>query len=622
MELRNYPRRARLGALSILAGLLVSSAWHSGRAADPQPYDITIEPTGDATIDQGVKASATLVSLRDTAPVGGFALLARARADAVRFVTVLNSQGYYDGTVTITVAGHKWDDPALPELLDATPQGTSVPVVVSMTTGPLYRIGKIELTGNVPPAAQAAFGLQPGAPARAADVLAARDSLLANLHNSGYALAKVAEPEALLRPPTQTLDIVIAVDAGPAVALGPIAISGLEQTNEAFIVNRLLLHQGDQFSTDKIEAARQDLASLGIFSSVRIEPATALDAQGQLPLQVTVVERPLHSVNLGASYSTDLGAAATASWTHHNLWGNGEQLTLSAAAEDFGGTAAINPGYRLSADLLFPDWRQRDQTLDLNVLGIDETLQAYSRRAVIGAATVTRKLDPDWNVSIGLQLEEAYIVQNGTGRDYTLLQLPTAVAYDTTHASLDPANGLRAKLSLVPSQSLLNGGTTFVIAQAAASTYLDVGALLFGTTGRSVLAARALAGSVAGASTFDIPPDQRFYAGGGGSVRGFRFQSLGPQFGKNEPVGGTAVDTFSLEWRQRIGETYGAVAFVDAGQIGSNSIPFQGQVHVGAGVGVRYYTAFGPLRLDFAVPVNRLPGGDIFEVYIGLGQAF
>ena len=615
-------RRARLGALGILAGLVASSAWHGGHAADPQPYDVTIRPTGDAAIDQEVKDSAALVGLRDTAVVAGFALLARARADADRFRTVLDSEGYYDGTVSITVAGHKLDDPGLPELLDATPQGIHVPVVVSLTTGPLYHIGRMEMTGNVPPAAQAAFELRPGAPARAAEVLAARDKLLASLRNAGHALAKVAEPEAVLRPQTLTLDISIAVDAGPAVALGPIAISGLERTNEEFIRKRLLLSQGDRFDADKIEAARQDLASLGIFSSVRIDPATALDAQGQLPLQLTVVERPPRSVSLGASYSTDLGAAATASWTHHNLFGNGEQFTLSAAAEDFGGTAALNPGYRLSADLMFPDWWHRDQTLDLNVLGIDETLQAYSRRAVVGSTTVTRKLDPDWNVSVGVQLEEAYIVQAGVGRAYTLLQLPLSVGYDSTQASLDPAHGLRAKLSLEPSQSLLNGGTTFVIAQAAASTYFDVGALLFGTTGRSVLAARVLAGSVEGASTFDIPPDQRFYAGGGGGVRGFRFQSLGPQFGKNEPVGGTAVDTFSLEWRQRFGDSYGAVAFVDAGQIGSNGVPFEGPVHVGAGVGVRYYTSFGPIRVDFAVPVKREPGGDAFEVYIGIGQAF
>lgn len=623
--MRRLPRpapRARLGAVGLLVSLLAFAVWHGGRAADPQPYDVTIEPTGDAAIDQGVRDSATLVSLRDTAAVGGFALLARARDDAERFHTVLDSTGHYDGTVSIVVLGRKLDDPSLPALLEATPQGTHVPVVVSLTPGPLYHIGQIDLTGDVPPSARAAFGLRPGMPARAADVLAARDKLLASLRGSGHALASVGQPEATLRRQTQTLDIAIAVDAGPAVTLGPIALLGLRRTNKDFMRRRLLLHQGEQFDPDRIAAARQDLASLGMFSSVRIDPASALDAQGQLPLHVTVAERPPRSISLDAAYSSDLGAAATASWVHHNLFGNGEQLTLSASAEDFGGTAALAPGYQLSADLVFPDWGQRDQSLDVKLLGIDENLQAYSRRAVIGSATVARKLDLDWSAGVGVQLEQAYIVQNGTGHPYTLLQAPLSLSYDSTRGSLDPTQGLRAQLSLEPSESLLYGGSTFVIAQASASTYLDVGALLFGTTGRSVLAARVLAGSVEGASTTDIPPDQRFYAGGGGSVRGFRFQSLGPQYAKNVPVGGTAVDTVSVEWRQRFGESYGAVAFVDAGQIGGNGIPFEGQMHVGAGVGARYYTSFGPLRLDFAVPVPRQPGGDAFEVYIGIGQAF
>jgi translocation and assembly module TamA len=181
---------------------------------------------------------------------------------------------------------------------------------------------------------------------------------------------------------------------------------------------------------------------------------------------------------------------------------------------------------------------------------------------------------------------------------------------------------VRAQLSLVPSLDFAAGISTFVIAQASASVYLDVGALLFGSAGRSVLAARAMAGGVEGASTFAVPPHQRFYAGGGGSVRGFRFQSLGPQFADGKPVGGTAVDSGSVELRQRIGANYGVVAFVDAGQIGSFGVPFEGPVHVGAGVGARYYTSFGPLRLDVAVPVTREHGGDAFELYLGLGQAF
>jgi translocation and assembly module TamA len=213
-------------------------------------------------------------------------------------------------------------------------------------------------------------------------------------------------------------------------------------------------------------------------------------------------------------------------------------------------------------------------------------------------------------------------VQEDVGRDYTLLQLPVELRYDSTHTLLDPVHGVRAQLSVTPTRSLGAPGATFVIAEASASTYLDIGAWLAGTTGRSVLAARGLVGGVEGASTFEIPPDQRFYAGGGGSVRGFRFQSIGPQFPDQKPMGGTAVDVGSLEIRQRFGANYGAVAFVDAGQVGSDGVPFQGTLRVGAGMGARYYTGFGPIRFDVAIPLTKHPGSDAFELYLGIGQAF
>jgi len=608
----------------LLAAVLGSSALDRGNAADPQPYSVTIAPTGDDAIDQAAKDASTLLSLQDKASVSPSALLARARADAKRFATVLDSFGHYDGVVQVTIADHPLDDPELEALLEAADGHTPVPVAVSLTPGPLYHLRRIELTGNVTPEARAAFTLKPGAPAQAADVLAARDKLLASLLASGHALAKVSAPDATLYPQQRALDVAIDVQPGPQVAIGKITIDGLRRTNEDFVRQRLLLHPGEQFDPAKIEAARQDLAAVGAFASVRIDPADALAADGTLPVRVDVTERAPRTITLGASYSTDLGASATAVWTHHNLFGNGEQLTLSATATDLGGagTGTLAPGYRVSADLAFPDWLRRDQTLDYNAAVFDESLIAYTRRGEQAGATVTRKLSHDITVSLGGELIDSHVTQEGVGYDYTLLQIPAALRYDTTNSPFDPAHGVRADLTVTPSRDLGTRGTSFLIAQATASTYLDVGAFVLGTSGRSVLATRASVGVVEGASTFALPPDQRFYAGGGGSVRGFKFQSVGPQFSDSNPVGGTAVDTGSIEFRQRIGQSYGAVAFVDAGQIGSDNSPFVGDVRVGAGVGARYYTSFGPIRVDVAFPLNPEHGGDKFELYLGIGQSF
>jgi translocation and assembly module TamA len=597
--------------------LLATSSGPGGQAANPLPYTVSIVPTGDAALDQAAHDSATLISLHDSAPVGPFALVARARGDLPRLAAALQSFGYYDGTASITIDGRSLDDPALPDLLDASPAKTNVPVNVTLKPGPQYHLRHITLSGDAPARAEAALGLKPGQPALATEVIAARDRLLANLRSSGHALAKVDDPAATLVPAEHALDVAFHVQAGPRVDLGPISIEGLKDLHESVVRRRLLLHPGERYDPAAIEKARQDLASIGALSSVRITTGDKVDAAGQVPVTVAVTERPLHSVGFGVAYSTDLGGSLTASWTDHNLFGNAEQLALSASATELGGTAALQPGYNVSGVLTLPDWQHRDQSLSFNLQAVKEYLEAYDRTAFLAGTTLSRRLTPDITASVGLQGEQAHIVQEEVGRDYLLVQVPLTLAYDSSHQPLDPTHGVRATLSVTPTESLSTPSSTFVIAQASASTYLDLSG-----GGRSVLALRGLVGGVEGATTFSIPPDQRFYAGGGGTVRGFRFQSVGPQFPDGFPVGGTSVDVGSVEFRQRFGATYGAVAFVDAGQVGSSGVPFEGNVAVGAGVGARYYTSFGPIRLDFAVPVTRQPNEDSFEVYIGIGQAF
>src|SRR5262249_35076838 len=140
--------------------------------------------------------------------------------------------------------------------------------------------------------------------------------------------------------------------------------------------------------------------------------------------------------------------------------------------------------------------------------------------------------------------------------------------------------------------------------------------------GRSVLALRALGGLAAGASQFSLPPDQHFYAGGSGTIRGYRYQSVGPTFPDGNPIGGTAINAGTIEFRQRVGAALGFATFVDAGNVSRNLNPLKGDLKVGVGVGVRYYTALGPLRVDLAFPLQRRSGrgvanpDDAFEIYI------
>ncbi|HEU4924802.1 MAG TPA: BamA/TamA family outer membrane protein [Burkholderiales bacterium] len=555
------------------------------------------------------------------------ALVLRAQQDVARLETVLQSFGYYEGRVAITIDGRSLDDPVLPDAIAALPAGAKPAVAVTADLGPLYRIGEVKLEGNVPEGIRDRLGIAPGAPAVAADILAGRDRLLGALLDEGHALARVEPPVAYENPAQRVLDLTFEVDAGPRVDLGEIRIGGLREVDETFVRNRLLVHPGDRFSPSSIERARQDLLSVGVFSGVTAQLEDRLDASGRLPLGFDVQERPRRALGLSAAYSTDLGGSLGASWSHRNLFGKAEQLNLSASLINLGGTAATGIGYNLSGQFIKPDFRRRDQALELKLGALEQSLEAYDQTAILGGVNLTRKLTPTWTAGVGLSPIQERITQQGITRDYTLLGTPLSLRYDSTGRAnplVDPTRGVIGNATLTPTFSFGSdtGSAFFTLMQVGAATFLDLARFDLAPVGRSVIAMRAMIGTALGASQFDLPPDQRFYGGGSATVRGFRYQSIGPRFEDGQPAGGTSIDAAAIEFRQRLFGNFGAVAFVDAGHVSESGGPFQGKTHVGAGVGVRYYTAIGPLRVDLAVPLTDVPGNDSFQVYIGLGQAF
>ncbi|CAK0741590.1 translocation and assembly module TamA [Gammaproteobacteria bacterium] len=597
-------------ALSLVASLTYG--------ADPQPYAVDLAKTGNAALDQTLTDSSSLISLRENAPVGPFALVARAQGDLERFTAALNSQGFYKAKIEMRIAGHPLDDPELVDLLTRAPPEPPVAVGISFEIGPLFHLRKIEIRGEVSDQIRDQLALAPGAPALAAAVLAGRERLLGALRDEGHALAKVEEPNALLVPEADALDIAYPVDAGPRVDLGPIRVDGLKDVNESYVRHHLLIADGDPFKPEAIEAARQDLTKTGVFSSVRITAAEAVDGQGRLPIRIDVAERPLHAVSVGADFSTDLGGSFSTTWQHRNLFGNAEQLNLSGAVTQIGGNSTTGIGYTGSVGFVRPDFYQHDQSLQVTLAALKQSLDAYDQKAIRFDVSLQRKFHDHWITSLGLAGEESEITQQQVSHQYTLLSLPMAVKYDTSNNLLDPTQGIRATLSLTPMQPLGGGRTQpFSLIQVSGSTYFDLA-----KPGRSVLALRGVVGNSMGANQFDLPPDKRLYAGGSATVRGYQYQSIGPQFSDNKPQGGTALATGTVEFRQRVLENYGVVTFADIGQVNAEGNPFSGQWRLGAGIGLRYYTAFGPLRLDVALPVNKQPGSNTFEVYLGLGQAF
>jgi translocation and assembly module TamA len=226
------------------------------------------------------------------------------------------------------------------------------------------------------------------------------------------------------------------------------------------------------------------------------------------------------------------------------------------------------------------------------------------------------------------------VVVPATTYYYTLVALPLVISYDSTDLPTpldDPRHGFRGSLTLTPTVAIGHPNSTFIIEQLQVAGYFDLNSALGTDPGRSVLAARALAGIAKGAGEFSLPPDQRFYGGGSATIRGYRYQSVGPVFpGTEDPIGGTEIEAASVEFRQRLGGNFGAAAFVDGGEVTASArdapsafrIDVPNTFRIGVGLGLRYYTPIGPVRLDIAVPTKRRSTDDSFEVYIGLGQAF
>jgi translocation and assembly module TamA len=631
------------------------------RAADPQSYKVELVSTRDGAMDSTLRATSDLVSLRTSAPVSPYGLIARARSDIDRLKTVLESYGYYQSSVNIQIEGAALNAPGLADQLMALPKKQDAKIQIKFTLGPLYHLRNITIDGELPKSAENALPLKTGAPAVAASVLAAGAKLLSVLGEQGYAFAKVDPPVAYEDKSDPVLDVTFHVETGAKVRIGEISIRGLKRVHEKIVRQRLLVHTGDQYNSLAVERARADLLNLGVFAAVSVRVGSRADDTGGVPIAFTLRERARHSINVTAAYSTDLGGSGTVSWGDRNVFGNGEQLTVTTSLLNAGGNSTNGLGYDVTPKYVLPDFGHRDQTLQFFVEARKQYLDAYDQTATIAGVTLSRRLNREWTVSAGVSAVNEKIIQvvgvcgpkpltpceppppaaeqNETfpvdhTYYYTLIQLPFAVTYDTTDLASpldDPTHGMRDSVSITPTHSLGASNVSFLIDTIKVATYFDLDHLLPTNPGRSVLAGRVIVGLAQGAGECspppgecNLPPDQRFYGGGSASIRGYAYQAVGPNFpNTGYPVGGTALVAGGIEYRQRFGQNFGAAFFVDAGQVSNTLTVTPENVFVGVGGGVRYYTPIGPIRLDLAFPTKTtVVQNQSFQVYIGLGQAF
>ncbi len=593
-------------------------------AATSLAYTLTIQPTGDDALDAALAATSGLRALESAPPEDGPGLIARVAEDVRRLPAALRAEGYWAGDIGAEIAGLAPDSPALPATLAAALRdGTPVSVSLLPRPGPRYALGAIAVrpAEGADPAAVAAaaarLDIAPGEPARIAPVLAAETRLIASLRDTGHPLATVVAREAVLDYDRQVLDVTWRLAPGPVARFAAPVVTGQQRTRSAFLDRVAGRITGEAFTPAAVERARQALAGLGVFASVRAQPGSAVAADGKLPITFSVQERPLRSIGVSGAYETNYGLSGRVWWEHRNLFGGAERLRLEAEVSRLGVSSTEDLNYRVSAGLRSPDVLNQPITLTTDISALRERLTVYGRDAVTAQVGLERMIGPRWTLRAALGAEVGRAAPDGEPfADYQILSLPLSARWDGTNDLLDPRRGGRVTLLATPAQELL-GEQSYAILKATGTLYLD----LVGE-GRGVLALRGVVGSLAGATATSVPPQQRFYAGGAGSVRGYDFLSIGPVGPTGQPTGGASLLEGSVEWRQRLAGPWGMAVFVDAGAVGETYRPEARNTRIGAGAGVRYMTAIGPIRADVAVPLVSQEGSSGYGLYIGLGQAF
>ena len=548
-------------------------------------------------------------------------LSARARTDDNLLRRLLRIYGYYDAEVTQVISAIE---------PDAAAASSAPSIRFDISPGPRYRFGAIELgdlpgTGSRYPALRSMFGIQTGDPLDNDRIVVSQQKLDEALGEQGYAFARLGEPELVADHRREEGDLSIPVTTGGQYRFGGVISKWPEFLSSKHLEDIARFEQGGLYKRSLVDDLRRAIVATGLVSSIKLEPRETAPPQngepGTLVLDASMAKAPLRTIAGAVGYDSGEGFRIEASWEHRNLFPPEGLLRLRAVA----GTKEQLAGVTLRRN----NFRGRDQVLTFDLYGNLVKRTAYVAKTVAASATfeklTTLIFQKPWVWSVGLEA----IASNerpgdtkgivATPQTYYVLSLPLRGAVDTSDNLLDPTRGIRAALRVSPEFSLSSGRTVgYARIQADASAYLPVGKT-------AVLAARARLGSITGAGIADIAPSRRFYAGGGGSVRGFAYQDIGPRDAQGLPSGGRSLAEFSLEARVKTGLLGGGlslVPFIDAGTVDVESSPHFRDVRFGAGLGLRYQTGFGPIRLDVATPIGRRAGEGLVAVYVSLGQAF
>ncbi len=524
----------------------------------------------------------------------------RITRDGEFFRESMRSLGYYGGRIF-----HEIDQSIEPLVLRYT-----------LIPGEAYLLGAIGISpgeglpDDLPAPTAADAGLSAGEAARAASLGAAEDRVIGWYRMRGFPFAEVADLEILVDHAREEVDVTMAVAPGPFAYFGEVSVEGLEDVRERVVLEELAWQEGAPFTSQGISETQSALYRRNLFSLVRVNPAETLAPDGSLPVSISVVERPHRTIAAGLEFESEYGPGVSFRWENRNFQHLGRTLrfNLNLSARD----SKFETTYHV------PHYLRREQDLTYTFIAGQEDTDAYERIGAEAEIFVNRQIEEGLKVGAGIGLRYSVIDSDEQDEDFLLASLPLRAELDRSNDRLNPTEGYRIQAEVTPYLNLTEIASPFLKSDVTVSGYWPLN-----DSASWVFAARARVGSIFGASRGSIPKDLLFFAGGGGSVRGYGYQSAGPLNRDDEPLGGRSVLEGSLELRRRFNEDFGGVIFFDAGTVYDSEYPdFSETLRLGAGIGLRYFTPLGPLRLDVATPLNKRDSDEIVQFYISIGQAF
>lgn len=564
----------------------------------------------DSSLRTALTRTSLLQAARDEGVVDPFEVFTIARAEYGQLIGVFYEAGFYAPEISVRIDGREAAD-----ISPLNPPEVIRTIELVMSPGPAFVFGRTEL-GPLASRTVLPDDFAPGARARSTVIRDATRDAVDGWRDQGHAKAEPVAQDITARHPPGELDVAVQIRPGPRLRFGQLRPDGQARTRPDRIVAIAGLPTGEVFSPRDLQRAAARLRRTGTFSSVVLREAEEANPDETLDITAAVVEAPLRRIGASIEYDTERGGRLTGFWLHRNLLGGAERFRVEGMIDGLGARRG-GLDYRLGVEFSRPATFTPDTTLNLGAVIETEREDDFdARRARVDIGLEHRFNDElTFGAGVGVLLERALVGPGlATRRDYRLLLLPLTATWDRRDSEAAPTRGFYARAEVTPFLGLR--GT-----DSGARSYVDLRAYrALGREAGIVLAARAQLGAIVGASLDGTPRDFLFYSGGGGSVRGQPFRSLGVTSGGIRS-GGRGFAALSTEARVRATENIGLVGFVDAGMVSDSAFSGTSDWHAGAGVGVRYNTPVGPLRVDLGFPVGGSTGRGA-QLYLGLGQAF